>query len=133
SSQIAVSLMTTGGAPNNLPNGIPFTVRVTSSAFASTGGFRDFSGTTGPTPLVIPVPAGYTYNVSFPTSLVSGGQTWSAAAADASAAGGTGTNDIALSGANIVASDIVLSGAPASAADFQASVTFGLTGPVGTP
>lgn len=129
--QITVNLVTAGGGSNNLPNGIPFTVRFTSSTYAATGGFQDFNGTTG-TPLVVSAPPG-TYNVSIAITQVSGGQTWTGTTGNTTATGGTGTNNITTAGTNLVVQNIVISGAPAAAADIQATVNFGLTGPTGTP
>lgn len=129
--QITVNLVTAGGGSNNLPNGIPYTVRFTSSVYSATGGFQDFNGTTG-TPLVVSAPPG-TYNVSIAITQVSGGQTWTGTTGNTTASGGTGTNNITTAGSNLVVQNIIISGAPAAVADIQATVNFGLTGPTGTP
>ncbi|WP_291164592.1 Ig-like domain-containing protein [Gemmatimonas sp. UBA7669] len=133
SAQITVNPITIGGGGNNLPNGIPFTVRLTSSVFASQGGFADFSGTTG-TPLVIPVAPGV-YNVSISRTLVVGNQTWNIATvpADVAATGGTTAPTIVTSGPNAVVQNITISGAPTAVADIQATITPSFTGPIATP
>jgi hypothetical protein len=138
---ITVDLASIGGAPNNIPNGIAYTVRVTSSAYSATGGFIDVNGVSG-TPLVINAPANGTYNVSINRVLTLGTQIWRInASADVTTAGGatTGTvsaglvaGDFALTpnprpNANV--SNIVLAGG-ALATDYQATVTFGFTGPL---
>lgn len=131
--QITVNPITIGGGGNNLPNGIPFTVRLTSSVFAGQGGFADFSGTTG-TPLVIPVAPGV-YNVSISRTLVVGNQTWNIATvpADVAATGGTTAPTIVTSGPNAVVQNITISGAPTAVADIQATITPSFTGPIATP
>lgn len=135
--QITVNPFSFGGAPNNLPNGIPFTVRLTSSVFASQGGFADFSGTTG-TPLVIPVAPG-TYNVSISRNLTVGNQTWNiddpTQAAEVTLSAGNTTAGAARvnSGLNAVVQNIVISGAPTLVTDIQATIGFGFTGPIATP
>lgn len=128
---ITVNLVTAGGLPNNLPNGIPYVVRFTSSVYASSGGFQDFNGVTGK-PLVVSAPPG-TYNVSIAITQVSGGQTWTGSTGNTTASGGTGTNVVTTAGTNIVVQNIIISNAPTVPADIQATVNFGLTGPTGTP
>ncbi|MFN8717477.1 MAG: Ig-like domain-containing protein [Gemmatimonadaceae bacterium] len=138
---ITVNLGSIGGAPNNLPNGIAYSVRVTSSAYSSTGGFIDVPGVTG-TPLVINAPVNGTYNVSINRILTLNTQTWRIeATADVTTTGGAtvGTvnagmvaGDFALSPnprPNAIVSGIVLTGS-ATATDYQAVVNFGFTGPL---
>lgn len=135
--QITINTFSFGGAPNNLPNGIPFTVRLTSSNYASTGGFRDFAGTTG-TPLVIRVSAG-TFNVSISRNLTVGTQTWNindpTQAAEVTLSAGNSTAGAARvnSGPNAVVQNIVISGTPTLVTDLQATIGFGFTGPIATP
>ncbi|MBL0937325.1 MAG: Ig-like domain-containing protein [Gemmatimonadaceae bacterium] len=138
---ITVNLTSIGGAPNNLPNGIAYTVRVTSSAYAGTGGFIDVNGVTG-TPLVINAPVNGTYNVSINRILTLNTQVWRVnATADVTTSGGqtTGTVNAGMVAGdfaatpnprpNAIVSGIVLQGST-TATDYQAVVNFGFTGPL---
>lgn len=135
--QITVNAVSVGGGANNLPNGIPFTVRLTSSVYAAQGGFQDFPGVTG-TPLVISTPPG-TYNVSIPLTLVVGTQTWNIVSPNTAAGvtfSGSTSTDAAVrnpSAVNAVLQNVIISGAPAAVGDIQAVVNFIYTGPIGTP
>jgi len=135
---ITVNLTSIAG---NLPNGIAYSVRVTSSAYAGTGGFIDVNGVTG-TPLVINAPVNGTYNVSINRILSLNSQIWRIeATADVTTNGGAtpGTvnagmvsGDFALTPnprPNAIVSGIVLTGS-AVATDYQAVVNFGFTGPL---
>jgi uncharacterized protein YjdB len=135
--QITINTFSFGGPPNNLPAGIPFTVRLTSSNYLSTGGFRDFSGVTG-TPLVIRVAAG-TFNVSISRNLTVGTQTWNiddpTQPTEVTLSAGNSTAGAArvVSGLNAVVQNIVISGTPTVVSDLQATIGFGFTGPIATP
>ncbi|MBA3917810.1 MAG: hypothetical protein C0516_04390 [Gemmatimonas sp.] len=135
---ITVNLTSIAG---NLPNGIAYTVRVTSSAYAGTGGFIDVNGVTG-TPLVINAPVNGTYNVSINRILSLNSQVWRIEqTADVTTSGGAtpGTvNAGMVSGdftatpnprPNAIVSGIVLTGST-TATDYQAVVNFGFTGPL---
>lgn len=139
---ITVNLTSIGGAPNNLPNGIAYTVRVTSSAYSAQGGFIDVQGVTG-TPLVINAPVNGTYNVSINRILTLNTQVWRIqATADVTTSGGatTGTVNAGMVATdfnppgpnprpNAIVSGIVLTGST-TATDYQAVVNFGFTGPL---
>jgi hypothetical protein len=125
----------------NLPNGIAYSVRVTSSAYAATGGFIDQACTTG-TACVINAPINGTYNVSINRILTLNTQVWRVeASADVTTSGGAtpGTVNAGMVTAdftatpnprpNAVVSGIVLTGS-ATATDYQAVVNFGFTGPL---
>jgi len=129
-------------AAGNLPNGIAYTVRVTSSAYAGSGGFIDVPGVTG-TPLVINTPANGTYNVSINRQLSLNSQIWRIfLTADVTTTGGAtpGTVNTGMVATdfdppgpnprpNAIVSGIVLTGGTTST-DFNAVVNFAWNGPL---
>ncbi|HEY0931840.1 MAG TPA: Ig-like domain-containing protein [Gemmatimonas sp.] len=137
--RIRVTTSSIGGAPNNLPAGVPFTVRVTGGSYSTNPqGYTDFPAVSG-TPLDITIVSGTAYNVSVPRQISLSSQLWQiAAAGDVTAAGGLavgGTNNVivvsgtAASG-NAVVQNMVASGSPTVASDLQMTVNFGFTGPI---
>ncbi len=121
-----------GILPGNLPNGLTYTVRVTSSEYAGTGGFQDFTKTTG-TNLVIPVVAGSIYNVSTSRTLTSQSQIWTTQALDVTALGGVGLNDVTQTVTNVVIDNTVSATAPANAGEVRTTVTINWSGPTPAP
>ncbi len=141
-SNITVNAQSIGTGANNLPNGIPYTVRLTSSVYASLGGYKDFAAVTG-TPLVISTPVGI-YNVSTSLSMVSGTQTWNIVSPSTSAGvtyTGSRSTDAAArnpNAINAVVQNIKIHSASApdlaaAVGDIQAVVNFIYTGPIGSP
>jgi len=128
----AIVIEDAGIAPGNLPNGLTYTVRVTSSEFAAEGGFRDFTKTTG-TNLVIAAVPGSIYNVSVARTLVSTTQTWTTQDADVSATGGDGANLVTQTATNVVVDNVRSAATPAAAAEVRATITIEWTGPTPTP
>jgi len=129
--RITINMQSVGTGTNNLPNGIAFTVRVSSSAYSATGGFKDFQGVTG-TPLAIDVPSNNTYNVSINNSLTLTSQQWQVAAVgDVTTAGGSTVGTPALVAPNVVVSNIILGpSATPAVTDFQSIINIKWTGPL---
>lgn len=135
SARIRVTTSSIGGGANNLPAGIPFTVRVTGGSYSlNMNGYTDFPATTG-TPLDIPVVAGDIYNVSVPRQISLLSQIWQiAAGGDVTSSGGLGGQSVTVSNpaatGNAVVSNLIADSTPAVVADIQMVVNFGFTGPI---
>jgi hypothetical protein len=129
--RIRITTASAVGAGNNLPDGLSFTVRVTSSAYTGVG-FQDFTCTTG-TPCDIAVTPGTTYNVSFNRRLESNNQRWHVPDA-ASVAASNGT--VSITGAsgsdaagNALVNGVTASTTPTAATDVQRTIVITYTGP----
>lgn len=136
--RIRVTTSSIGGGSNNLPNGIPFTVRVTGGSYSTVpAGYTDFPAVSG-TPLDIPVVPGTVYNVSTVRQLSFASQIWQiAAGSDITASGGTtgGSNNVvSVSGTaatgNGIVTNILPKSSPAVVGDIQVTINFGFTGPI---
>jgi len=144
---LVIRTASVGGVGNNLPAGIPFTVRVTSSAYVLTGGFQDFAGITGTgDQIVVPAVAGTVYNVSISRTLISGTQLWRIGGippialvepTDLTIVGGTvgvGFNLLVTpTGVNAVYQNIVPNGTPTIVTDIRPTITYIFTGPTAAP
>jgi hypothetical protein len=133
--RIRITAAANAAAGNNLPNGLSFTVRATSSAYPS--GFQDFTCITGQN-CDIPVTAGTLYNISVNRRLDSNNHRWyMGASTDASASSGTATITGTAGGAdhagNILVTGVSASASPTAAADVQRTIVFTFTGPIAIP
>ncbi len=121
---------------SNLPNGLQYTVRVTSSAFASTGGFQDFTCITGSNCDITMLADGTVYNVSFLRRLDSNTQRWTVDAAGqvdiTGAPGASVTVDAAPTG-SVLVDNVTASTTPTTAVDVQRTIVITWNGPTTIP